>query len=116
MASKDERTNLNASNDASATATVADGACTAKEQSVHMADIRLRVSGAVGTMPLDAWSNLLQAAKVGGRGREHAVPATKAQKLKNALLNAATSRRIPLEHHRQSSTSNAEVHAFRLLS
>ena len=83
---------LKVSMEASAVAAVADGACTENEQSVHMAATRLRVSGAIGTMPLEAVSNLLQAAKVGGRGREHAVPATNEQKLKNARLNAATSR------------------------
>ena len=107
---------LKVSMEASAVAAVADGACTENEQSVHIAATRLRVSGAIGTMPIEAVSNLLQAAKVGGRGREQAAPATKEQKLKNARLNAATSRCMPLEHHRHSSTRSTDEHELRLLS
>ncbi len=67
-------------------------------------------------MPEEVVSSLLQAANVGGNGSEQAAPATKEQKLKNARLNAATSRHMPLEHHRQSNTSKTDVQALRLLS
>ncbi len=83
---------------------------------MHMADTRLRASGAMGSVAVQAARSLPHAARVGGRGREQAAPATKEQKLKNARLNAATSRSIPLEHHRHSSTSRTDVQARRLLS
>ena len=116
MSSSAETMDLNAARDASAVAAVADGECTVNEQRVHMAETRLRVSGAIGRIELEAERSLLQAARVGGSEREHAAPATNAQKLRNARLNAAISRCMPLEHHLQSSTSSTEVLALRLPS